>query len=270
MRWIESQPSRFGKKRIPPVHDRTLILLFSWPSRIGRQVAGRKPAACLLVVLLLAIAACAPLEAADRGRFVVVLDPAHGGLNTGARISNHLLEKDLVLKLSKSLRSKLAARKIDVITTRNSDVTLSATDRAQIANRAGAQACITLHATTSGTGVHLFTSSLAPVPLIRFLPWETAQGAYVQESLRLSSEINTAMTKARIPVILGRTALEPLDSFTCPAAAVEAAPLIHSGDVTPLSDADYQNQIVDALASAIEQWQRDFSQDSNSKGGKQP
>lgn len=193
-------------------------------------------------------------------RFVVVLDPAHGGADSGARLSSQLLEKDLVLTLSNRLRATLTAHGIPVVLVRDSDVTLAEVNRAEVADHALAAACITLHATTSGSGVHLFTSSLTAIPMASFLPWDTAQGAYTAQSIRLSSEINSAMTRAEIPVTLGRTALQPLDSFTCPAVAVEFAPLIHSESATPLSDPDYQSRIVAALATAIEQWQKDWRQ----------
>ena len=81
-----------------------------------------------------------------------------------------------------------------------------------------------------------------------------------QQSLRLSSEIDSAMAHAEIPVTLGRTALQPLDNFTCPAVAVEIAPLSVSGRVTPLSDPAYQSRVVATLAAAIEQWERDWRQ----------
>jgi N-acetylmuramoyl-L-alanine amidase len=193
-------------------------------------------------------------------RFGVVIDAAHGGSDSGARLSDHLLEKDLVLTLSVRLRSTLGAHGIYVVTTRESDGAVPALNRAEAANHVGAAACITLHATTSGTGVHLFTSSLTQIPLTRFLPWDTAQGAYAEQSLRLSSEFDSALTHAEIPVTLGRTALQPLDSFTCPAVAVELSPLNLSGKVTALSDPEYQDRIVAALAAAVEQWQRDWRQ----------
>ncbi len=108
--------------------------------------------------------------------------------------------------------------------------------------------------------MHLFTSSLTQIPMTRFLPWDTAQGAYAEQSLRLSSEVDSAMTHAEIPVTLGRTALQPLDSFTCPAVVVEFSPLDNSGRVTQLSDPAYQDRIVAAMAAAVEQWQRDWRQ----------
>ena len=193
-------------------------------------------------------------------RFAVVIDGAHGGSDNGARLSDHLLEKDLVLTLSVRLRSTLGAHGIYVVTTRESDGAVPALNRAEAANHVGAAACITLHATTSGTGIHLFTSSLTQIPLTRFLPWDTAQGAYAEQSLRLSSEFDSALTHAEIPVTLGRTALQPLDSFACPAVAIELSPLNISGKVTALSDSAYQDRIVAALAAALEQWQRDWRQ----------
>ena len=202
----------------------------------------------------------APAVVRPAPRFAVVIDAAHGGADSGARLSDHLLEKDLTLTLSVRLRSMLGAHGIYVVTTRESDSAIPALNRAETANHVGAAACITLHATTSGSGVHLFTASLTPIPMTRFLPWETAQGAYAEQSLRLSSEFDSAMTHAEIPVTLGRTALQPLDSFTCPAVVVEVSPLNSAGQVTALSDPGYQDRIVAAMAAAVEQWQRDWRQ----------
>jgi N-acetylmuramoyl-L-alanine amidase len=202
--------------------------------------------------------AATPSRAA--ARFVVVIDAAHGGRDSGARLSNRLMEKDLVLALSVRLRSVLGAHGISVVTTRESDGAIPDLNRAETANHAAAAACISLHATTSGSGVHLFTSSLTQIPMTRFLPWETAQGAYAEQSLRLSSEIDSAMRHAEIPVTLGRTALRPLDSFTCPAVVVELSPLTKTGKVNALSDPDYQDQIVATMTAAVEQWQRDWRQ----------
>jgi N-acetylmuramoyl-L-alanine amidase len=190
----------------------------------------------------------------------VVIDAAHGGTDGGARLSDKLLEKDMVLNLSVRLRSTLSAHGIYVVTTRESDGTIPAQNRAETANHISAAACIILHATSSGNGMHLFTSSLTQIPMTRFLPWETAQGAYAEQSLRLSSEVDSAMTHAEIPVTLGRTALQPLDSFTCPAVAVEMAPLHTTVKTLQLSDQEYEDRIVAALAAALEQWQRDWRQ----------
>jgi N-acetylmuramoyl-L-alanine amidase len=128
-----------------------------------------------------------------------------------------------------------------------------------MANAHKAAACLILHASESGSGIHLFTSSLPPAQPATFLPWDQAQAAYLQQSLRWAAEINTAMTHAGVPVTLGRTAMQPLDNMTCPAAAVEIAPLTKEGAITAaLTDADYQSRILAGLTAAVESWRQDW------------
>ena len=195
-------------------------------------------------------------------RFSVVIDAAHGGTDTGAKISDRIIEKDLVLSLSVRLRSILTARGIAVTTTRESDSELTPLARAEAANHVNAAACVFLHATATGNGVHLYTSSLSQTPAARFLPWQTAQSAFITQSLRLSSEINSALAHDSIPIVLGRTSLQPVDSLACPAVAVEIAPLAASGSNPALSlgDPGYQRRLIDALAAAITQWRDDWRQ----------
>ena len=199
-------------------------------------------------------------SAAVQPQFLIVLDAAHGGADTGAHLGAHLDEKDLVLALSIRLRSMLSARGIPVATTRESDVTLQPAQRAAMANAHKATACLILHASDSGSGIHLFTSSLPPAQPTTFLPWDQAQAAYLQKSLRWAAEINSAMTHAGVPVTLGRTAMQPLDNMTCPAAGVEIAPLTKDGAMTAaLTDPDYQARILAGLAAAVESWRRDWN-----------
>ncbi len=183
--------------------------------------------------------------------FTVAIDAAHGGEETGTTLSPGLLEKDLVLTLSVRLRSALNARGIAVVTTREGDVDPSAATRAGEANHARAAACLVLHATASGSGVHLYTSSLD----------QGAGAPFATASLQLSSELSTALGAAAIPFTLGRVRMEPLDALECPAVAVEVAPLRRpAGEPGPdaaIEDAGYQSRVVDALAAALVAWRSD-------------
>jgi N-acetylmuramoyl-L-alanine amidase len=211
----------------------------------------------------------APAPVPVQKQFVIVLDPAHGGDDTGARLSDQVLEKNIVLSLSYRLRSLLAARGFTVITTRDSDTGNIPTNdqRAEIANHANAMACLLLHATATGNGIHLFNSSLAPAPApqssARFQPWDAAQAAYIQQSLQFTGELHSALDRSGIPVLLGRTFLRPLDNLTCPAVAVEVAPLAATGNSSAASPADaaYQQRIAEAIAWALVDWR------SHSGGG---
>ncbi|MGA3262864.1 MAG: N-acetylmuramoyl-L-alanine amidase [Terracidiphilus sp.] len=174
-----------------------------------------------------------PAPAPPAARFVVVLDAAHGGDDPGGRLSNGQLEKTFTLTLSVRLRSLLAARGIQT-----------------------AQACLSLHASGSGSGVHLFISSLAPAEPARMAAWKTAQSAWVTRSLALAGTLNSALLHAGMNVTLGRAALPAIDSMTCPAVAVEIAPERDSGHqiIAALDDPGYQARVAEALAAALLEW----------------
>jgi N-acetylmuramoyl-L-alanine amidase len=224
------------------------------------------PAAAIPPVPAVAQPPAAPAAAAQppapEPRYLVLLDPAHGGRDTGALLSGGDPEKSYTLALVARLRSALNARGIRVISTRQSDVDVDDITRATTANHSRAAACILLHATSTGNGVHLFTSSLSPTtqpathnPQRAFLPWETAQSSFETQSLRLESDINTSLGARHIPALLERTSQMPLDSMECPAVAVEVAPLNAN---TQLSDASYQQSIIQSLTAALLAWRRDW------------
>jgi N-acetylmuramoyl-L-alanine amidase len=231
---------------------------------------------CQLIAALVTLAAAAAsipalsqAPPAPATRFVVVLDAAHGGDDPGAILKEpsgaSQPEKSITLALSVHLRSLLAARGISVVTTRESDTAVDPGRRAEIANRANAQACLSLHATQSGTGIHLFSSSLAPAEPARLIPWKTAQAAWVTRSLAFAGVLNSALQHTGMTVTLGRTALPAIDSMACPAVAVEIAPETGpettSAQTQPVSpsDAGYQARVAQALATAILEWRSNAS-----------
>lgn len=212
-------------------------------------------ATCVLLAVVLGV--CAPARSQQPpARFVVVLDAAHGGDDTGGHLSDGQYEKAATLQWSVRLRSLLGARGIQVVTTREADQSLDATARAEKANQAKAQACLTLHMAETGSGVHLFASNLAAAPMTRFMPWKTAQAAWVTRSLGLMGTLNSALQHGGVPVTLGRTALPGVDSMTCPAVAVELAPERDTDQkVTAEPDtAEYESRVAGILATALLEW----------------
>jgi N-acetylmuramoyl-L-alanine amidase len=197
-------------------------------------------------------------DASAMNRNLVVLDPAHGGPDAGATLGDKIFEKDVTLSIAARMRTALTAAGFTVVSTRDADsaTALTGDQRADIANRAHALACIVIHATASGPGVHLYTSALQPpqedssanypfttqsafVPV----PWEMAQAASVSQSLRLASELSA-----------------PLDNLECPAVAIELAPLpIAGSDATPVTDAGYQQRVATTLTAALQAWRNDVA-----------
>ena len=195
-------------------------------------------------------------------RMVILLDPAHGGLDSGSRISDASLEKNVTLAMAFKLRSLLYARGFTVVMTRGADSTtepnavgspLTLDDRAGIANRAQPSACLLLHATGSGNGVHLYNSELeadAGVPPVQ--PWLTAQAAWVPQSEQLEKQLAAALTRAGIRLVTSRASVRPVDSMTCPALVIELAPA--GDDPDSINDSDYQQRVAQAIAGALLFW----------------
>jgi N-acetylmuramoyl-L-alanine amidase len=249
-------------------HDSAYPRSGSRAERAPKLAAPLAPGGCFISSLLLAALALscpaqttAPVQSPSTPapRFVVLLDAAHGGDDTGAHLDSGQLEKSANLALNVRLRSLLSARGIQVVTTRESDASLDLDQRAAIANQANAAVCLSLHASESGAGVHLFTSSLAPAPQTRFLAWKTAQAPWIARSLALAGALNSALSHASLNVTLGRIPLSGIESMTCPAVAVEIAPERDADNkITAEPDnSDYQTRVATALAAAVLAWRSD-------------
>jgi N-acetylmuramoyl-L-alanine amidase len=220
----------------------------------------------------------------------IVLDPAHGGSDTGARIGDDLLEKDLNLAFANKLKQMLTDRGLTVVMTRTTDaiipkaapaavdadgnpvpqaapkpVDITPDQIVETANRAHAFACLILHAANGGHGVHLYTSSLAPrnaaqtvAPMSEtdspIIPWDTAQSAALANSERLATDLSAAINNIRVPLVAGHSSVRPIDSMTCPAIAIEIAPLSVNDHQTPASDDAYQQRVAEAIVSGIVAW----------------
>ena len=195
-------------------------------------------------------------------RMVILLDAGHGGVDSGSRISDTTVEKDVTLTLAFRLRSLLSARGFTVVMTRDADnpaepdaagAQMTLDDRAGIANNAHAAACLLLHATGSGTGVHLYNSELeatAGEPALE--PWLTAQAAWVPQSQELEKQIASALTRAGVALVTSSASVRPVDSLSCPAMVVELAPA--RDDADSINDGDYQERVAQAIAGALVFW----------------
>jgi N-acetylmuramoyl-L-alanine amidase len=193
-------------------------------------------------------------------RTTIVLDPAHGAQDGGSRLADNLLEKDATLALAFKLRSLLQARGFTVVLTRDSDAAtlngqpLTLDDRAGIANHERAAACLLLHATSAGTGVHLYRSELNQAqgePAM--LNWLTAQAPWVNQSAALEDKLAQALSNAGMVTVNAAASVRPVDSLTCPALVLELAPK-SAGDASSIMGDSYQNEVAQAIANALVFW----------------
>ena len=80
-------------------------------------------------------------------RPLVMLDPGHGGLDTGTKGPSGQEEKDIVLTFAQRLRERLEkSGKYRVLLTRSDDTFVALADRVRIAREAGATLFVSIHA----------------------------------------------------------------------------------------------------------------------------
>lgn len=92
------------------------------------------------------------VKAAKAFKHIVVIDPGHGGHDSGA-VKNGTVEKDVVLAFSKALRDKLeASGRYKVLMTRSDDVFVELGERVAFAERNKASLFIAVHADYSDEG----------------------------------------------------------------------------------------------------------------------
>jgi N-acetylmuramoyl-L-alanine amidase len=80
-------------------------------------------------------------------RPLVVLDPGHGGIDTGTKAASGEAEKDIVLDVAQRLRDRIEkSGKYRALMTRSDDTFIPLADRVRIARNAGAALFVSIHA----------------------------------------------------------------------------------------------------------------------------
>ncbi|MDB5643380.1 MAG: N-acetylmuramoyl-L-alanine amidase [Hyphomicrobiales bacterium] len=116
----------------------------------GFATAAKAVASEALARELMADAPAQPATgSADAQRPMVVIDPGHGGIDTGALGKRSVIEKDVVFEFSRELKSILEkSGRYRVTMTRSSDVFVPLANRVKLARDSGADLFISIHADT--------------------------------------------------------------------------------------------------------------------------
>jgi N-acetylmuramoyl-L-alanine amidase len=220
------------------------------------------------------------------GIHTIVIDPGHGGTETGAIGPSGVAEKELTLLLARELESRLASRLgVRVVLTRSEDATLPLDTRAAIANQNKADLFISIHLNSSlGAGARgaetYFLSAeasdakaakaaaaenapaaVAPPPGdtkeevkdLELILWDLAQARHLAESQRfatlIQSELNTALQLRDRGV--KQAPFRVLNGAEMPAVLVELGFVNNPEEEKKLQDAAYRGELVDALTRAV-------------------
>jgi N-acetylmuramoyl-L-alanine amidase len=216
----------------------------------------------------------------------IVIDPGHGGADPGVKGPHGTLEKDVTMAVARELKGTIEGRLgIRVLLTRNGDQTLTADDRASLANNNKADLFLSLHANASFRpevqGAEVFYLGLdrdaaqanqqaeadaqrLPVfgggsRTLEIVPWQLAQARFIAQSATFAQMIEKQFD-GHVPLDgrgLAQAPLRVLVGANMPAVLVEMGYLTNPDQENQLGTAAYQNTIVQALYAAIVQF-RDY------------
>jgi N-acetylmuramoyl-L-alanine amidase len=184
-------------------------------------------------------------------RATVVIDPGHGGDDRGAALSERLVEKDVTLAWARRLRAALEQKGITAMLLRDGDISVSPDQRAALANAARPQVFVSLHAGSTGSGVRIYTAHLGETAarVGSFLPWDSAQAAFLDASRALAGSVAAEMHKHEIPAGTAPVLVRPLNNIAAPAVAIEVMP--PTADIGGLMATGYQQSVCAAIADGI-------------------
>lgn len=177
---------------------------------------------------------------ANRPGPIVILDPGHGGTDTGARGPNGAMEKDIALLFARIVRVELERQGYRVVMTRNDDSNPSYDDRAVVANSHRDALFISIHLASTGavgtvrTYYYQFPSPAAPesdtssaqtsLPSSNgIVRWEAAQQPYAEMSHHYADTLESDLAQhfSGSPSASTGAAVRELRSVSVPAVAVE-------------------------------------------------
>jgi N-acetylmuramoyl-L-alanine amidase len=163
---------------------------------------------------------------------VVVVDPAHGGADQGARGSAGIAESDVVLSFARLLRISLEGQGLRVILTRQANEDPSFDDRSKIANAQRGAIFITLHVSSTGPAgtvrVYSLPQGTAPgatTPRAGLIPWNRAQQGFLDLSRKLAELIQIQMAQRfrGSPETPATVTVRQLRTVATPAVAIEVS-----------------------------------------------
>jgi N-acetylmuramoyl-L-alanine amidase len=228
-----------------------LVVELAEPCRYAEASSGDD----LVVVLEEGAAQTAGEDKGPLAGKVIVVDPGHGGADSGApsaaaKAKDRVLEKDITLDIGLRLARLLGEKGATVVLTRKDDTYLPLPDRAEVANRLKADAFISVHCNSCGTPNTLHGTSVY---------YDHADSAgFAQcvqnELIRELGRRDNGIRNANFSVI--RRA-------QCPGVLVETAFINHDEEMELLTDPDFRERAAAAIVRGVARF---FGQRSGGAG----
>src|SRR5881296_745940 len=226
----------------------------------------------------------------------IVLDAGHGGHDSGAVGPTGLMEKDLVLDVTRRVGKLVEERLgIRVRFTRDADHFVTLRDRTSFANRERADLFVSIHANahreTATDGVETYflsseaTDSAArqvaaaengvvqlesaagrgnggKTDIVRMILWDLAQSEFQMESSRLAEVVHDSMTQSLRISNRGvkQAGFYVLGGAAMPAILIEIGFVTNPREEKRLKDTRYRDEIARAILTGLTEYRRNWDE----------
>src|SRR5437867_347780 len=243
-----------------------------------------------------------PVEPARSGRErltplrTIVLDAGHGGHDSGAMGPTGLMEKDLVLDVTRRVGKLVEERLgIKVRFTRDADHFVTLRDRTSCANRERADLFVSIHANahretaTDGVETYFLSSEAADsaarqvaaaengvvqlesaagrgnggkTDIVRMILWDLAQSEFQMESSRLAEVVHDSMTQSLRISNRGvkQAGFYVLGGAAMPAILIEIGFVTNPREEKRLKDTRYRDEIARAILTGLTEYKRNWDE----------
>lgn len=201
---------------------------------------------------------------------VVVLDPGHGGKDSGAMCGG-VMEKDLTLDIARRVDRLLESEGVATLMTRVGDSYVSLADRAAFGNRAKESIFVSIHFNEDNkpvaTGVETYYAAHQIDSGSTFASWlpffsRTPSDSPKPESQTLAGFIQEALVVRTRSVDRGTQAKQffVIANVTSPAVLIEGGFITNKDELSKLVSEDYRDQLAAAVADGVLRYRDALSQ----------
>jgi len=201
---------------------------------------------------------------------VVVLDPGHGGEDSGAMCGG-VMEKDLTLDIARRVDRLLDSEGVATLMTRLGDSYVSLADRAAFGNRAKESIFISIHFNEDNkpvaSGVETYYAAHQINSGATFASWlpffsQPPLNSPKPESQSLAGFIQEALVARTRSIDRGTQAKQffVIANVTSPAVLIEGGFITNKDELSKLVSEDYRDQLAAAVADGVLRYRDAVSQ----------
>jgi len=201
-----------------------------------------------------------PVARAQRP-LVVVLDPGHGGADSGA-LCGTIMEKDLTLDVALRAELLLRTEGYTTVLTRDSDRYVSLAERAAVGNHADDSLFVSIHFNDGGpataSGVETYYALRQSAGWTGFFSWlpflqRPASAPLAAKSESLARFIQAALVERTRAVNRGIKSEQfyVIANVQHPAALLEGGFITNKSDVAKVATTEYRQQVAMAISDGV-------------------